>query len=207
MTGIIEPDKGQTATINRGFLMASGDIVCWLNTDEWYHEGTLARIAGYFAEHPEVDFLFGSCDFVDAESNLIKRRREYFYSQSMLLYYGCFIPSCASFIRRRVIDEGVLLDPEFRVTMDFDRYLRIARAGYHFAHLPDVLASFTWYETNISMNNADRRIFERRLAQDRAGWVTGPKWRRSAIYFTMRYSWTAIRMIRRFYALVSGQGA
>ena len=50
--------------INRGFARASGDIVCWLNSDEQYLEGTLAKVADYFETHPDIDVLFG-----DAPSN------------------------------------------------------------------------------------------------------------------------------------------
>jgi hypothetical protein len=72
----------------------------------------------------------------------LKKKHEYFFSWSMLIYYGCFLPSCATFVRRRVIEEGVLLDSEFKVTMDLDWYVRMAKAGYRFAHLPISLASF-----------------------------------------------------------------
>jgi glycosyltransferase involved in cell wall biosynthesis len=195
---IVEPDGGQTAAINKGFSLATGDVVCWLNTDEWYEDGTLATVANFFAAHPEVDVVFGDCDFVDSTGNLVKRKREFVFSVSMLMYYGCFIPSCATFIRRRVIDEGVLLDPGFKVTMDFDWYVRIAKAGYRLAHLPVTLASFTWHESNISLNFAKRRKIERRLVQDRYSGVCGPVWFRTFIYGVMRYFWLAVRVTRRF---------
>ena len=194
----VEPDGGQTAAINRGFSLAKGDVVCWLNTDEWYEDNALAKIADFFTLHPDIDVVFGDCDFIDSNGELVKRKREFLYSESMLVYYGCFIPSCATFIRRRVIDEGVMLNPEFKVTMDFDWYVRIAKAGYRFAHLPMTLASFTWHDNNISSNFIERRIIERRLVQDRFSGVPGPDWFRTFIYGVMRYFWLAVRVTRRF---------
>lgn len=194
----VEPDGGQTAAINKGFGLAKGDVVCWLNTDEWYEDGALAKVADFFVAHPEVDVVFGDCDFVDSDGELVKRKREFFYSESMLVYYGCFIPSCATFIRRRVIDEGVMLNPEFKVTMDFDWYVRIAKAGYCFAHLPVTLASFTWHENNISSNFVARRKIERRMVQDRYSGVPGPDWFRTFSYGVMLRFWLAIRVTRRF---------
>jgi glycosyltransferase involved in cell wall biosynthesis len=193
----IEHDSGQTAAINKGFSLATGDIVCWLNTDEWYQSDTLDNVTEFFAANHDIDVVFGDCDFVDSAGKLVKRKREYFYSESMLLYYGCFMPSCATFIRRRVIDDGVLLRPEFKVTMDFDWYVHIAKAGYRFAHLPSTLASFTWHETNISSTFVERRLLERRMVQDRYSGVWGPAWFRTFFYGTMRYFWLAIRVIRR----------
>lgn len=195
---VVEADEGQVAALNKGFLMATGDIICWLNTDEWYESGALNEVVNFFSAHPAVDVVFGDCDFVNANGNLVKRKREYFFSRSMLIYYGCFIPSCATFVRRRVIDDGIILSPEFKVTMDFDWYVRIARAGYRFAHLPFTLASFTWHENNISSNFVKRRKIERRLVQDRYSGILGPNWFRTFIYGAMLRLWLVIRVARRF---------
>ncbi len=195
---IVEPDKGQTAAINRGFLMASGDVVCWLNTDEFYHDGALQNVAQYFAAHPEVDVLFADCDFVDAKGEIIKRKQEFFYSKSMLIFYGCYIPSCATFIRRRVIDDGILLNQEFKVTMDLDWYVRLGNKGYKFAHLPSTLASFTWHDANISSNFVTRRQKEKRFIQDCNSGVPGPAWFRTLVYGTMCYFWISVRFFYRF---------
>lgn len=194
---IIEPDGGQTAAINKGFSMASGDVVCWLNTDEWYSTGALALVAKFFENHPNVDVVFGNCDFVNSEGELVKRKREYFFCESMLVYYGCFIPSCATFVRRRVLDDGIFLDPAFKVTMDFDWYVRISKSGYRFAQLPATLASFTWHESNISSTLVARRKQERRLVQDRYSGVPAPSWLRTVVYGVMRHFWLAVRVIRR----------
>jgi glycosyltransferase involved in cell wall biosynthesis len=193
----IEPDGGQTEAINKGFKLAKGDVVCWLNTDEWYENGALAQVVRFLDANPDVDVVFGNCDFVDATGALIRRRREYFYSESMLVYYGCFLPSCATFVRRRVIDDGVLLNSEFKVTMDFDWYVRIAKAGYRIAHLPASLATFTWHKTNISSTFEERRLQERRMVQDRHSGVTGPAWFRTLFYGLMRYFWLVVRVTRR----------
>ena len=194
----IEKDGGQTDAINKGFSLATGDIVSWLNTDEWYQSGTLARISQYFAAHPDVDVVYGDCDFVNSMGNLVRRKRELFYSESMLLYYGCYIPSCSTFVRRRVIDDGVLPRQEFKVTMDFDWYVHMMKAGYRFAHLPATLASFTWHETNISSTLVERRLLERRMVQDQYSGVGGPAWFRTGFYGAMRYFWLAVRVIRRW---------
>lgn len=193
----VEPDSGQTSAINKGFSLATGDVVCWLNTDEWYEPDTLAQIAKFFELHPKADAVFGNCDFVDVAGQLVKRKREYFFSESMLIFYGCFLPSCATFVRRNVLDHGIYLDSKFKVTMDFDWYARIAKAGYRFAHLPATLASFTWHDSNISSNFVERRLLERRMVQDACSGVKGPAWLKTVVYASMRHFWLAVRVIRR----------
>jgi len=193
----IEADKGQTDAINKGLALATGDIVCWLNTDEWYEPGALACVVDFFSNHPEIDVVFGDCDFVDTDGKLVKKKREHFFSKSMLIFYGCFIPSCSTFVRRRVVDDGILLSPEFKVTMDLDWYVRMAQAGYCFSHIPATIACFTWHENNISSTFVDRRRFEKRLVQDRYSGVPGPRWFRTIWYGILLRLWLAIRVITR----------
>lgn len=171
---LIEPDNGQTDAIIKGFQMATGDIICWLNTDERYTPGALAHVAEYFKINTSVDFLFGNCTFIGSDGSLIKEKKEYGYDFNMLLYYGCYIPSCSTFVRRHVIDNGCLLDASFKICMDFDWYVRIAAAGYKFAHTPINLAQFTWHDTNISRIFVDRRIEERHKVQLKFGGGIGP---------------------------------
>lgn len=193
----IKSDKGQSAAINEGFSMATGDVVCWLNTDEWYEDGALQAVADYFIANPDVDVVFGDCDFVDKNGKLVKRKKEFFFSKSMLIFYGCFMPSCATFLRRKILDDGIYLDPEFKVTMDFDWYVRIANAGFIIQHTPKLLASFTWHENNISSNFVERRIFERHTVQGRYSGIQGPSWLVRLTWFSMQYFWIIVRVLRR----------
>ncbi|RZK26019.1 MAG: glycosyltransferase, partial [Flavobacterium sp.] len=47
-----EPDKGQTDALNKGFERATGDIVNWINSDDYYAPDTLAQVAASFARQP-----------------------------------------------------------------------------------------------------------------------------------------------------------
>lgn len=194
---IVEPDNGQTEAINRGFSLASGDVICWLNTDEWYLDGTLDRISRFLAERPDVDVVFGDCDFYDAEGTLVKRRKEHFYSAPMLLYYGCYIPSCSTFLRKRLFDAGHHLDPSYKVTMDFEWYVRLAAAGYRICHLPGPLASFTWHDSNISSTLVERRLAERRRILETYSGLKGPAWLKTLFFETFRAFWKGVRVARR----------
>lgn len=193
----VEHDKGQTSVINRGFLHAAGDVVCWLNTDEFFYDGVLAKVADYFESNPEVDVLFGDFNYVDSDGNHIKTRIANSYSESMLLYYGCYIPSCSTFIRRRVISTGQLLDEAYRVTMDYEYYVRLAKVGYKFAYFKSVLAGFTLHANNISTTQYVRRLHERRMVLDKYSNLRGPFWLRTIIYKFLYYYWIGYRVLQR----------
>jgi glycosyltransferase involved in cell wall biosynthesis len=195
---IVERDKGQTDAINRGFRMATGEIVCWLNTDEYYEPGVLKLVAEYFESHPEVDVVYGNNAFVDAENRLLRHKREIGFYRGMLLYYGCFMPSCSTFVRRRIIDDGILLDDSFRVCMDLEWYTRIASRGYRIRHLDRQLASFTWHETNISTTyDTLRRQEIRKIRQQHGGLRWLPGLARATAFDLLACYWMGVRVMVR----------
>jgi hypothetical protein len=137
----------------------------WLNTDDYLLPGTLDKVARFAAQHPEADVIYGDVQFVNAAKQLLRYRREHRFDFNVLLFYGCYIQSTATFIRRRVIESGHLLDVDYRVCMDFEYYVRLARLEYQFAHLAVPLAAFRWHETNTSAVQLERRRAERLRVQ------------------------------------------
>jgi glycosyltransferase involved in cell wall biosynthesis len=164
-----ESDFGQSDAINRGFLRATGDLVGWLNADDYYLPEGLAAIARAAAEHPEADVFYGDCVFVDGVGSILRSKVEHDFDHDILFYFGCYIPSTATFFRRRVIQRGYLLDCDFRVCMDFEYFMRLACAGFQFHYVPRFIAAFRWHEDNISLQHAERRLFERQEVQRRYG--------------------------------------
>lgn len=162
---VFEKDRGMSDGINRGFRRATGDWVMWLNTDDYLLPGALQKVAAFAEKHPAADVIYGDVEFVSAGKQLLRHKREHRFDFNVLLFYGCYIQSTATFIRRRVIEAGHLLDVDYRVCMDFEYYVRLARLGFQFAHLPEPLAAFRWHETNTSAVQLARRQDERLRVQ------------------------------------------
>jgi glycosyltransferase involved in cell wall biosynthesis len=160
-----EPDKGMSDGINKGFLRATGDWLMWLNTDDYLLPGALAKVAACAARSPDADVIYGECLFVDKDKQLLRRKRDHHFDFGVLLFYGCYISSTATFFNRRIIASGNLLDTNYRVCMDFDYFVRLAMRGYQFHYLPEPLAGFRWHETNTSIVQTQRRLAERLQVQ------------------------------------------
>jgi glycosyltransferase involved in cell wall biosynthesis len=73
---VSEPDEGQSDAINKGFKMASGEIIGWLNADDRYLPGTFHSVAEYMSRWPDVDLIYGDYRWIDAEGRVIKLRKE-----------------------------------------------------------------------------------------------------------------------------------
>ena len=157
---ISEKDKGQTDAINKGLRLTTGDIVCWLNADEYYLPGALAKIAMAFEQNPQADFIYGEPVYVDVDGKPLRIKRDHAFSGFVLLWYGCYISSCCSFWRRRILDDNVYLDASYKVIMDGEYWVRIMKLGYHFKFLPANLAAFTWHDDNVSSIFNSRRLEE-----------------------------------------------
>jgi len=144
-----EKDEGMYDAINRGFARATGDVVAWLNCDEQYLPDTLSKVAEYFADHPEVDILFGDIVVVSPDGNPLG------YRQAIQPLPGhirsCFLStfSAATFLRRKVIDQGHLLDIGYRAISDAVWIEELLRNGYRCGVLNEPLAVFTQTGSNL----------------------------------------------------------
>lgn len=153
---VSEPDKGMSDGINKGFLRATGDWLMWLNCDDYLLPEALEKVARSIHENPDVDVLHGDCVFVREDKSVIRRKYDHPVDEFTLLFAGCFIPSTSTFFKRRIIDDGNLLDISYKVCMDWEYYLRLLRLGYKFRYLPDALAGFRWHGNNTSTIHAAR---------------------------------------------------
>jgi glycosyltransferase involved in cell wall biosynthesis len=145
----VEPDAGMYDAISRGFDRASGDVVCWLNCDEQYLEGTLARVARFFEKHPEIDVLFGDAILVGEQGELLSYRRMVPPSLRHIQAAHLGVLSCATFARRSVLDRGHRLDTRWKVIADAVWVADLLRAGIPMAVLNEPLSVFTFTGQNL----------------------------------------------------------
>jgi glycosyltransferase involved in cell wall biosynthesis len=119
-------DAGQTPAINKGFRMATGEIIGWLNADDLYLPGAVAQAVAFLKSHPAVDLVYGDADHIDEGGRVIAPYpTEPFRWQR--LHETCFICQPAVFFRRRVFDVVGFLDERLNCSMDYDYWIRIAQ--------------------------------------------------------------------------------
>ncbi len=146
---ISEPDQGLTDALNKGLRRATGEIIGWLNSDDYYLPGAFTSVAAAFDRNDTMDIVYGDFEFVDLGKRPLGRLRNSRFDPMILMFYRNYIPSNAAFWRRRIIDDGHFLDTSFKVVMDWDWWLQLTTLGYQFLFIPENLAAFRIREDNI----------------------------------------------------------
>ena len=141
LTFVREKDRGQSDAVNKGFRAASGEIICWLNSDDEYAPGAFATLRQAFS-NPATMVVFGNvrqigydgADDVIAEGSFEKRNDLVrWWSGRVKLHQP------AVFFRKSVLQETGLLREDLHYAMDYEFWWRMSER-HRFVHLPEVLA-------------------------------------------------------------------
>jgi len=146
---VSEKDKGQTDAINKGFERSGGRILAYLNSDDTYLPGALAKAVHFLDEHPEFAMVYGEGYHVDAGGNFLER----YYTEPFdfqRLAEICFICQPTVFLRREMLSSVGYLDTRLQYCMDYDYWIRIGKQ-YAVGYLPDYLATSRLHAENKTL--------------------------------------------------------
>jgi glycosyltransferase involved in cell wall biosynthesis len=161
MFWISERDCGQSEALNKGFRRAKGEIIGWLNSDDRYRAGCFDHIIQAFEDNPEVDIIYGDYLIVDEVGRALEIRREIEFNAFLLFYHRIlYIPTTATFFRRRIFEEGNWLDEKLQYAMDLEFFIRLSERGYRFKHLRQLLADFRLQPKSKACISPDRQLLE-----------------------------------------------
>jgi len=141
-----EKDRGQSHAINKGFAKATGQILCWLNSDDYFLPGALLTVGQTLAEDSGHYALVGHCYFMQGDGTPLFLLEGHYKNRRRLLQFwkGYNMPQPAIFWRCEVFQKVGWLDESLRITMDFDYWTRIAR-HFNFVNIDRVLACANYH--------------------------------------------------------------
>jgi glycosyltransferase involved in cell wall biosynthesis len=129
---VSEPDRGLSDAMNKGIAMATGDVIGWLNADDCYLPGALSRVGAAFVAQPEALWVTGRCRIIDGAGHEIRKPVSAYknflldhYSHPLYLTQN-FISAPATFVHKRGHERVGLYDERFKISMDYDLFLRLA---------------------------------------------------------------------------------
>ncbi len=151
LTWISEPDKGQSDALNKGFKMAKGEILGWLNADDYYRPNVFSTVIEAFEKNPDADIIYGNWSFVNENGEVIKKFQTVPFNLSAIIYYGPYLGSTALFFRKEIVEEGILIDERFKFAMDWEWYARLGSLGKKFRFVNQNFANFRIHGDNMSL--------------------------------------------------------
>lgn len=140
---ISEKDSGQAEAINKGFTRANGDILGWMNSDDYYLPGTISDVVKCFEENPGVVMAYGDMLAVDGDGQTMNVLK---YKQLSLEDLLCFqiIGQPSVFFRRSALEKTGLLDTSFHFMLDHHLWIRLAQQG-RILHVPQVWSAARYH--------------------------------------------------------------
>lgn len=147
---VSEKDKGQADAINKGWARVTGDIVTFLNSDDFYYPGTVRKVVDTFEANPDAGLVYGMANFIDAGGAVISRTQHPDLDGQLFLDEMAGLPQPATFMRRAVIDKVGVLDPSFHFALDGEFFMR-AVGNFRAVRLTDVLATMRVHPASKSV--------------------------------------------------------
>jgi glycosyltransferase involved in cell wall biosynthesis len=196
---ISEPDQGQADAIFRGFERSTGEILGWLNSDDYLLPGTFHKVASFFENNPKMDCVIGGCYIVDDRDELLKdskHRPMYYFGLKQhfykLLYWETGFCQPASFWRREAFFRVGGFDRDLLFCFDYDLYLRLAREK-PFGTIEDFLACFRHHQESKSSRIPEVSDREKVTVKRRHGFFEIP----SIVRFFRRRGYVLAESVRK----------
>lgn len=134
---VSEKDSGQAEAINKGLARATGNIVAWLNSDDFYFPGAITSAVKAFKLYPEAGLVYGDTVAVDEKGEFIHFPKYDQWQLEDLLTFN-IIGQPAVFMRRDVLLKAGFLDPSYHFLLDHQLWIRMA------SHAPMVYVPERW---------------------------------------------------------------
>lgn len=137
-------DNGQSDALNHGFSKVTGDILCWLNSDDLQLPGSLQAVAEAFRAFPDASVVFGDWWSIDSQDRVTEVHYAFDFSLRHFIYEGFTLNSQAMFWRRDVHRRFGEFDVKLHRTMDYDLIVRLGlnEGQQKFVRLEKALACF-----------------------------------------------------------------
>ena len=160
LTFVSQKDRGQSHAINKGFQMARGSIVSWLNSDDVYLPGAIGKTVEAFERNPVAGAVYGEGYLIDNEGRTTTRfpHTEAFDLWKLVHLSDYILQQTVSF-RKSVFDELGYLDEDLHYTMDWEILIRIGKC-YPLEYIPEYMACLREYPEAKTFSGGARRAAE-----------------------------------------------
>ncbi len=151
-----KPDGGQSAAINEGFKKSTGDIIAWLNSDDYYLTSTLNKVAELLPLDKPV-ILMGNCFHFQQGKDTGTGSLITEWHNEIELKNGDYIIQPSTFFNRKAWDLVGELNESLHFTFDWEWFLRAEEKGVEFIVTSDYFSVYRLHEAHKSSTGGEKR--------------------------------------------------
>jgi glycosyltransferase involved in cell wall biosynthesis len=160
-----EKDHGPAHALNKGFRLTNGEILGFLNADDYLLPGSLARVAREFRLRPSADVISGHGYHARPSGEIGIPIFSDRWDPQRFAYGACVLVQQATFFKQRVFEETPGFNESLRTSWDMELWAELAAAGARFHLLDEFLAVFRLHQDSLTGN----RLFGEQARQDIRG--------------------------------------
>lgn len=147
---VSQPDKGQADAINKGFEMACGEFLGWINSDDYLYPHSIVKMVSELKNNPDVSFVYGDVH-QGSEDNKSTLYGKSSTIEEMLKTYRVPIPQQGSMWRRSLIEAIGPLNEKWHFVLDREFFLRVA-VNHKMAYIPGIVGFFRHHSDSKSIS-------------------------------------------------------
>ena len=175
---ICEGDAGPANALNKGFRLATGEILGFLNADDFLLPGSLAKVVHEFHTHPCADVVSGHGYLANSSGEVGAPFISDQWNLTRFAYDACVLVQAATFFRRSRYQQVEGFNEGNRTAWDMELWADLALAGAAFHSFDEFLAVFRLHTASISgrpQSRKQRRQDARAVRQKVKGRLETPR--------------------------------
>jgi len=154
------PDRGQCHAINEGFEKSRGEFVAWLNSDDFYYPGAVAKAVEVLKKNTETALVYGEGNLVAEDGSVMWKFPETVpFDLWRLANHSDYILQPTVFFRREALFECGLLAEDLHWGLDWELWIRIGKR-FPFSYTDQILAASRIYSDTKTATGGFRRMVE-----------------------------------------------
>ncbi|MES2796184.1 MAG: glycosyltransferase family 2 protein [Bacteroidota bacterium] len=164
---VSEKDNGQSDAINKGFKIATGDLLCFQNSDDLFCLNSFKLLSAFYKINPNFDIYFGDLLFVDANDDTLEILKTSNFDIRSQILEGMQVFNQSMYFKKSLGEEHGYLDESLRFVLDYENILRWAQNGAKLAKIRHLMGAFRIHEDAKTNNLQDVRRTEHEAVKAR----------------------------------------
>lgn len=158
--GDVEPDRGQSDALNRGFAKAKGEWLFWLNADDLLLPGALQKVKTIIhsstttSDFDSLQWIAGNQICIDEQGRVLKCMRANAWHDGLYRHAVPHVNGPSAFFRRELFEKVGGFDTSLHICMDWDMWIRFMKLGTRFYRIDDYLWAMRFWSGSKTQGNS-----------------------------------------------------